>query len=181
MSPRGSAGSGRGCCPLRWAAATEGAFDPCLGQAVGLWDVGRRHEPPPPGALVRCDRKRIELALGNLLDNAVKYTDTGRVHVRVEPAREGVRVEVADTGRGIAEAHIPRVFERFYRVDRGRSRTLGGTGLGLAIVKHAIQLHGGQVGVRSRPGEGSVFWFVVPAEGPAGRKSPTDAERPAAP
>ena len=131
-----------------------------------------------PGLRARCDRKRIELALGNLLDNAVKYSDAGRVLVRVEPARGLVRVSVADTGRGIAEEHIPRVFERFYRIDRGRSRALGGTGLGLAIVKHAIQLHGGQVGVQSRPGEGSTFWFQIPVEGPAGRDAAPDPAVP---
>ena len=118
------------------------------------------------GSHARCDRKRIELALGNLFDNAIKYTDEGRVIVRVEPADGGARVSVADTGRGIPAEHLPRVFERFYRVERGRSRALGGTGLGLAIVKHVVQLHGGRVGVESRPGEGSRFWFEIPAAGP---------------
>jgi len=118
------------------------------------------------GSHARCDRKRIEVALGNLLDNAIKYTDSGRVKVRVEPGDRGPRVSVADTGPGIPAEHLPRVFERFYRVERGRSRALGGTGLGLAIVKHAIQLHGGRVGAESRPGEGSRFWFEIPAGGP---------------
>jgi len=100
-----------------------------------------------------------------LLDNAVKYTDTGRITVTVEEKGAAVRVSVADTGRGIAPEHLPRLFERFYRVDPGRSRNLGGTGLGLSIVKHAVLLHNGEVGVESTPRMGSVFWFEIPREG----------------
>ena len=77
-----------------------------------------------------------------------------------------IRISVADTGRGIEPEHLPRVFERFYRADHGRSRALGGTGLGLSIVKHAIELHGGRVGVESALGRGSTFWFEIPADGP---------------
>jgi two-component system phosphate regulon sensor histidine kinase PhoR len=120
----------------------------------------------PSGLHVLCDRKRIELALGNLLDNAVKYTERGSIAVRVERTPTVVRVSVADTGRGIPEEHMPRVFERFYRVDRSRARAFGGTGLGLAIVKHAIQLHAGHVGVESKSDEGSTFWFEIPRGGP---------------
>jgi two-component system phosphate regulon sensor histidine kinase PhoR len=118
------------------------------------------------GFRARVDRKRLELALRNLLDNAVKYTDHGAVSVRVEEHGGAVRVCVTDTGRGITAEHLPRVFERFYRVDRGRSRAMGGTGLGLSIVKHAVQLHGGRVGVESEAGQGSTFWIEVPREGP---------------
>jgi two-component system phosphate regulon sensor histidine kinase PhoR len=119
-----------------------------------------------PGIRARVDRKRIELALRNLLDNAIKYTDGGVVSVRVERTSSAIRVSVSDTGRGIAPEHLPRLFERFYRVEQGRARALGGTGLGLSIVKHAIQLHGGSVGVDSRVGEGSSFWFEVSPDGP---------------
>jgi two-component system phosphate regulon sensor histidine kinase PhoR len=119
----------------------------------------------PSGIRARVDRNRLELALRNLLDNAVKYTDTGEITLRVDASPTGIRIAVSDTGRGIAPEHIPRLFERFYRVDRGRSRALGGTGLGLSIVKHAIQLHGGTVGVESRPGQGSTFWLELPPEG----------------
>jgi two-component system, OmpR family, phosphate regulon sensor histidine kinase PhoR len=118
------------------------------------------------GLHARVDRKRLELALRNLLDNAIKYTERGSVSVRVEEHGDAIRVCVADTGRGVAAEHLPRVFERFYRVDRGRSRALGGTGLGLSIVKHAVQLHGGHVGVESEAGQGSTFWIEVPREGP---------------
>ncbi|HEU4725146.1 MAG TPA: ATP-binding protein [Candidatus Eisenbacteria bacterium] len=119
-----------------------------------------------PGTSIRCDRKRLELALRNLMDNAIKYTESGWVRVRLEPGPTRVRVTVADSGRGIPPEHLPRLFERFYRVEQGRSRALGGTGLGLSIVKHAVQLHGGTVGVESKVDEGSVFWLELPRSGP---------------
>ena len=119
-----------------------------------------------PGIRARVDRKRIELALRNLIDNAIKYTDAGTITLRVERTSSAIRVSVSDTGRGIDPEHLPRLFERFYRIDQGRSRALGGTGLGLAIVKHAIQLHGGRVGVDSKVGEGSSFWFEISPDGP---------------
>ncbi len=119
-----------------------------------------------PGLLVRIDRIRVELALRNLLDNALKYTDTGSVSVTVEPRGSFVRVSVTDTGRGIEAQYLPRLFERFYRVDTGRSRALGGTGLGLSIAKHAVELHGGRLGVESVPGVGSTFWLDIPIRGP---------------
>ena len=119
-----------------------------------------------PGIRARVDRAKIDLALRNLLDNAIKYTDVGTVTVRIERTASAIRVSVADTGRGIDAEHVPRLFERFYRVDRGRSRALGGTGLGLSIVKHAVSLHAGRVGVESRVGEGSTFWFEFPPDGP---------------
>jgi two-component system phosphate regulon sensor histidine kinase PhoR len=101
------------------------------------------------------------------MDNAVKYTESGWVRVRLEPGPARVRVTVTDSGRGIPPEHLSRIFERFYRVEQARSRALGGTGLGLSIVKHAVQLHGGTVGVESRPGEGSLFWLEIPRSGPA--------------
>lgn len=119
-----------------------------------------------PGIRARVDRVKIDLALRNLIDNAIKYTDVGTVTVRIERTASAIRVSVIDTGRGIDPEHIPRLFERFYRVDRGRSRALGGTGLGLSIVKHAVSLHGGRAGVESRVGEGSAFWFELPPDGP---------------
>ena len=88
--------------------------------------------------------------LSNLLDNAIKYTEPGgKIRIRVEGDARRVRVAVADTGAGIPERDLARIFERFYRVDRARSRALGGTGLGLAIVKHLVQGQGGEITVES--------------------------------
>ncbi|MGE5586356.1 MAG: two-component system histidine kinase PnpS [Bacillota bacterium] len=112
---------------------------------------------------VAADEALLVQVFVNLLDNAVKYTPEGG-HVRVNACRvEGAtRVDVSDTGIGIGPEHLPRVFERFYRIDKARSRQLGGTGLGLSIVKHIVERHGGQVSVASVPGEGSTFSFTLP-------------------
>ena len=105
----------------------------------------------------------IEQMLVNLLDNALKYTEKGEVRVNVDDEEGGwIRIEVSDTGIGISEEHIPRLFERFYVVDTSRSRKLGGTGLGLSIVKHIAQSHGGSVSVESRLGQGSRFIVRLP-------------------
>ena len=105
----------------------------------------------------------LEQAVVNLIDNAVKYSEPGKP-VRIEARAEGrgVAIRVQDQGCGIEKKHLERLFERFYRVDNGRSRKLGGTGLGLAIVKHIIQAHGGSVSVESRPGRGSTFSLSLP-------------------
>jgi two-component system phosphate regulon sensor histidine kinase PhoR len=134
------------------------------------------------GVHARIDRKRLELALRNLLDNAVKYTEAGSITLQVEPMEaDRVRVAVIDNGRGVSAEHLPRLFERFYRVDRGRSRDQGGTGLGLSIVKHVVQLHGGRLGVESKPGEGSTFWFEIPVAGPEGQGPAEPGRRGGAP
>jgi two-component system phosphate regulon sensor histidine kinase PhoR len=111
---------------------------------------------------VRGDRVRLEQAVANLLDNAVKYTDRGRIDVTVGGDDSTVWCDVLDTGPGIPATDAGRIFERFYRVDKARSREKGGTGLGLSIVKHVAVLHGGEVSVRSTPGEGSTFRIAVP-------------------
>jgi two-component system phosphate regulon sensor histidine kinase PhoR len=102
--------------------------------------------------------KELASAFGNLVSNAIRYTpEGGTVTLRWRSVEEGAAFEVEDTGIGIAPEHIPRLTERFYRVDRGRSRETGGTGLGLAIVKHALGRHGGSLAVSSELGKGSVF------------------------
>jgi two-component system phosphate regulon sensor histidine kinase PhoR len=125
-----------------------------------------------PGArgLAWADRRAVEQILSNLLDNACKYTEPGgRIEVRVAEAGGQVRLEVEDAGIGIPAEDLPRIFERFYRVDKARSRDLGGTGLGLAIVKHLAQAQGGEVSVRSRPGAGSTFTVTLPRAHDAAR------------
>jgi two-component system phosphate regulon sensor histidine kinase PhoR len=101
--------------------------------------------------------------LTNLIDNAVKF-NREKGSVTVSHAQTGAKdiISVTDTGEGISPDHLPRLFERFYRADRARSREVGGTGLGLAIVKHLTRLHGGEVSVNSTPGKGSVFSIELP-------------------
>jgi two-component system phosphate regulon sensor histidine kinase PhoR len=117
-----------------------------------------------PGAPVpiEADRVRLGQALANLLDNAVKYTERGAVVVSVGAADGRAWCAVNDTGPGIPADDLPRVFERFYRVDKTRARERGGTGLGLSIVKHAIALHDGEVTLESRIAQGSTFRFEIP-------------------
>lgn len=107
----------------------------------------------------------LEQAVINLVDNAIKYSEPGGT-VRLSAAEDGgaVSIRVADDGAGIEAEHLPRLFERFYRVDKARSRKLGGTGLGLSIVKHIVQAHGGGIDVESTPGQGSTFTIRLPAE-----------------
>jgi two-component system phosphate regulon sensor histidine kinase PhoR len=113
-------------------------------------------------ASAMADGEALDQVLVNLLDNAVKYTQAGG-HVWLKTARNGehVRVEVADDGPGIPDQHRARVFERFYRVDPGRSREMGGTGLGLSIVKHLVESMGGDVGVEANEPRGSRFWVEL--------------------
>ncbi len=119
---------------------------------------------PEATAKVLADQGQLEQVLLNLLDNAIKYTpDGGEVAIRVTQADTGIRISVSDSGIGIPAKDLPRIFERFYRVDEGRSREQGGTGLGLAIVKHIVQLHGGEISVSSEAGKGSTFTVQLPA------------------
>jgi two-component system, OmpR family, phosphate regulon sensor histidine kinase PhoR len=105
----------------------------------------------------------LERAVSNLIDNATKYTpDGGTIHVTARANGQYVVVEVTDNGIGIPPDDVPRIFERFYRVDRSRSREMGGTGLGLSIVKHVAQVHGGHIEVDSTPGKGSTFRLKLP-------------------
>lgn len=116
---------------------------------------------------LRGDRAQLELVVSNLVDNAIRYTPAGGdVWVRVSCDAQTARLEVADNGNGIPEAELPRIFERFYRVDKARSRATGGTGLGLSIVRHAAETHGGVVRVHSELGRGSTFVVELPLGGP---------------
>ncbi len=118
-----------------------------------------------PGLILQANQDRIKQLLLNLLDNAVKYNkEGGQVTVRAFQNKDkAVEIQISDTGIGIAEIHQDRIFERFYRVDKGRSREQGGTGLGLSIVKHIAKLVGGTISVISEPGKGSTFVVVLPS------------------
>ncbi len=113
--------------------------------------------------LLRVDQKALKQVLSNLVDNAIKYTpQEGIISISAEKENKYCRVSVTDTGSGIPEKDIPRVFERFYQVDKPNAKKLGGSGLGLAIVKHLIQTHGGEVGVKNNPSGGTQFSFTLP-------------------
>ena len=143
---------------------------PVLANAVGLCQEAAAARgisiglTVPPGPLTgRISAPLLEQAVVNLIDNAVKYSDSGAaVSVRLTATEETLRIAVADQGPGIPRQHLPRLFERFYRVDKARSRKMGGTGLGLAIVKHITQAHGGEVTIDSTPGCGSTFTIDLP-------------------
>ena len=114
----------------------------------------------------RINAPLLEQAVANLIDNAIKYSETGStIRVAARQTESEAAISVTDHGCGVPEEHLPRLFERFYRVDKARSRKLGGTGLGLAIVKHIVQAHRGSVSVESAPGEGSTFTIHLPRGG----------------
>jgi two-component system sensor histidine kinase SenX3 len=142
--------------PLRAVAASQG--------------IGLEVDEPAGETVVAGDRRDLTSAVANLVDNAVKYSEAGSlVRVRVRSGAGAVRIEVVDQGIGIPARDRERIFERFYRVDRARSRLTGGTGLGLSIVRHVAANHGGEVTVESQEGEGSTFTLVLPAGGPEPR------------
>ena len=116
-----------------------------------------------PDVQVLADRDAVHQVFANLIDNAIKYAAAGgKIQLGAKERESRVEFYVRDFGPGIASEHLPRLFERFYRVDKARSREAGGTGLGLAIVKHIVLNHGGEIGVSSELGHGSVFWFRLP-------------------
>jgi len=117
----------------------------------------------PVDLTLSAEKDKIEQVLVNLIDNAIKFNrEKGKIMIYSEDSAGGIKVTVEDSGIGIAEKDAPRIFERFYRVDKGRLREMGGTGLGLSIVKHIIELHGGNVAVESIEGLGSKFFFILP-------------------
>lgn len=141
--------------------------------AISSLDIAA--EPDGRPVSVTGDRRQLESAVGNLVENAVKYSDAGgQVQVRVRTTGPWVEFMVADQGVGIPARDLDRIFERFYRVDKARSRGTGGSGLGLAIVRHVATNHGGEVLVSSREGEGSTFVLRIP-------RNPVASNPPAAP
>ena len=144
-----------------------------VGQAVELLrpvaassDVQLEVDDPPRHLAVPGDRRDLVSAVSNLVDNAIKYSERGSlVQVRVRADDDAIEISVTDQGVGIPARDLERIFERFYRVDRARSRLTGGTGLGLSIVRHVAVNHSGSVRVESREGEGSTFTLRLPAPG----------------
>ena len=132
-------------------------------EAAGITvDLSAAYEAPAVA-----DHERMSQVLRNLLVNAINYTPSGgRVNVTVVPRRDDVEVTVQDTGIGIPDEELPHVFERFYRVDKSRSRATGGVGLGLTIARRLVEAHGGRISVTSLSGRGTTFSFTVPVEGP---------------
>jgi two-component system phosphate regulon sensor histidine kinase PhoR len=117
-------------------------------------------DAPEGEALVLGDKDRLRLAIGNIIDNAIKYSpESTTIIARLTEQNHSVTISVSDNGPGIEAEHLPRVFERFYRVDKTRSREVGGTGLGLAIVKHIVEAHSSKVSVTSEVGKGTTFSF----------------------
>ncbi len=113
--------------------------------------------------VIKGDPFKLEQMLINLIDNALKYTEKGEISILLKQTDKEVIVKIKDTGTGIPKEHLDRIFERFYVVDKSRSKKLGGTGLGLSIVKHIVLLHNGRIDVKSSPGEGTEFTIVFPA------------------
>jgi len=117
--------------------------------------------PAKSGLQVFGDKERLRLVFVNLIQNAIKYTDEGFIEIKLEEEKKFVNIIIQDSGIGIPEEDLGRIFERFYRVDKARSRAVGGTGLGLAIVKHIIEAHSSKIFVESTPGKGSKFSFKL--------------------
>ena len=146
---------------LAWVAKEAIARLSALAQQSGVTVQFAAHEP----VSVIGSADQLVSAVANLVDNAIKYSAPGgKVEVQVDRDGNSGQVHVRDNGRGIPTRDIDRIFERFYRADRGRDRRTGGTGLGLAIVRHVVENHGGEVRVESREGEGSVFHICLPVE-----------------
>jgi two-component system phosphate regulon sensor histidine kinase PhoR len=117
----------------------------------------------PQGLFLNADKDRLEQVFTNLIDNAIKFNkEKGSIWIYSETAGNTIKIAIEDSGLGIPQKDIPRIFERFYRVDKARSRELGGTGLGLSIAKHVIELHNGSIAVESTEGFGSKFFFTLP-------------------
>jgi signal transduction histidine kinase len=132
---------------------------------TGGKDLSLEVEIAPGAGVVHADRVALAQILSNLVENAIRHTASGRVTVFAEAAADGTWLGVSDSGQGIPREHLPRIFERFYRADPGRSRQSGGTGLGLAIVKHLVDAHGGVVTAESDVGRGTTVRAFFPSAG----------------
>jgi len=138
-----------------WALSTGLSFTHYSNGASHLPNYGINIAALTLGARYTPDPFKLEQVLINLIDNAIKYTERGEIVISVSQRNETIITEIQDTGIGIPREHLSRIFERFYVVDKSRSRKLGGTGLGLSIVKHIVLLHKGKIDVENIPGTGT--------------------------
>ena len=146
------------------AAAAREAWQPRADRAAA-GRVTFKIEAGPEATTLQADPEAMRQILGNLYDNALRFTPPGgSITFASRQTDGGVAVSVRDTGNGIGSEHLPRIFERYYRVDAGRTRDAGGTGLGLAIVKHLVEAHGGKVSAESELGSGTTVTCWFPAE-----------------
>jgi len=155
-----------GAAPLEEEETSLSAFLSRVANQHGISakQAGKTMVVEAGGGALRADLRNLALALSNLVDNALKYgKEGGRVTLSGRFEQDACLLEVADDGPGISPEHLPRIFERFFRVDRGRSRELGGTGLGLSIAKHIVESQGGTIRVESRLGVGTRFTIRIPA------------------
>jgi two-component system phosphate regulon sensor histidine kinase PhoR len=155
--------------PVTLDALMAGIESEARGLSASQWQEGEEpqilHFEQPADVRILGASKELHSAVSNLVNNAVRYTPAGGLITALWTLLPDQRLQftVVDTGPGIASEHLPRLTERFYRVDRSRSRESGGTGLGLAIVKHVMQRHGGELKIESELGKGSRFSLIVPA------------------
>ena len=165
--------------PVRASDLLQDAIDSLGGIVV---DSGvKLQSAGAPDALVMADPDAMHQVFGNLMENALKYAKSGkRIRAGARLLASEVQFTIQDFGPGIASEHLERIFERFYRVDKARSRESGGTGLGLAIVKHIVQAHGGRVWAESELGKGAQFHFTLPLAPSAQVLPPTPEQTPAA-
>lgn len=157
--------SGRGAALVEKVALAPLAREAALSLSALAQRRGIRMDiEGPETAVIKGEPSQWRRIFLNLIENAIKFNkDQGRVHVRISSAGGQVIIEVEDTGVGIPAEDLPRIFERFYRVDKARSRNLGGTGLGLAIVKHIVETHHGTIQAQSQEGRGSLFLLRLPS------------------
>jgi two-component system phosphate regulon sensor histidine kinase PhoR len=149
-----------------------------IGVSRAASDVALRRRIDADVPALDADPERVHQVLYNLVDNAVRFTPPGgEVTVEARPTGGRVEISVTDTGVGIAPEHLPRLFERFYRVDASRSREDGGTGIGLAIARSVVEAHGGHIRAESVLGQGSVFAFDLPAAAEPPARTPISAAR----
>jgi two-component system phosphate regulon sensor histidine kinase PhoR len=133
-----------------------------FGQKASEKDLSVKVDIHPAARRIRADAFKLEQLLINLVDNAIKYTEKGEIRITSTAYNGLLKIEVRDTGIGIPREHLGRIFERFYVVDKSRSKKLGGTGLGLSIVKHIVLLHNGEISVESKPKAGTHFTISLP-------------------